>query len=68
MDGLLGVYIVEIYSFLQLAYFVSFDKVFSTKLIEINNIYNNIRKNLLSLRKLVFTPSELEPGLGCALG
>ena len=37
-----------IYSFLQLAIFVSFDKVFSTKLIEINDIYNSIRKTLLS--------------------
>ena len=41
-------YIVEVYSFLQLANFVSFDKVLSTKLIEIDNIYNTIRENLLS--------------------
>ena len=39
---------MEVYSFLQLANFVSFDKVFSTKLIEIDNIYNSIRENLLS--------------------
>ena len=39
---------MEVYSFLQLAKFVSFDKVFSTTLIEIDNIYNNIRENLLS--------------------
>ena len=39
---------MEVYSFLQLANFVSFDEVFSTKLIEIDNIYNSIRENLLS--------------------
>ena len=39
---------MEVYSFLQLANFVTFDKVFSTKLIEIDNIYNSIRENLLS--------------------
>ena len=39
---------MEVYSFLQLANFVSFDKVFSMKLIEIDNIYNIIRENLLS--------------------
>ena len=38
---------MEVYSFLQLANFVSFDKVFSTKLIEIDDIYNSIRENLL---------------------
>ena len=48
VQGLSGLYIVEVYSFLQLANFVSFDKVFSTKLIEIDNIYNSIRENLLS--------------------
>ena len=48
LQGLSGVYIVEVYSFLQLGNFVSFDKVFSTNLIEIDNIYNNIRENLLS--------------------
>ena len=36
------------YSFLQLANFVSFNKVFSTKLIEIDNIYDSIREILLS--------------------
>ena len=39
---------MRVYSFLQLANFVSFDKVFSMKLIEIDNIYNSIRENLLS--------------------
>ena len=39
---------MEVYSFLQLANFVSFDKAFSTKLIEIDNIYNSILENLLS--------------------
>ena len=52
LQGLSGVYIVEVYSFLQLANFVSFDKVFSTKLIEIDNIYNSIRDNLLELEEV----------------
>ena len=39
---------MEVYSFLQLANFVSSDKVFGTKLIEIDNIYNSTRENLLS--------------------
>ena len=46
LQGLSGVYTVEVYSFLQLANFVSFDKVFSTKLIETDSIYNSIRENL----------------------